>query len=380
MRILLWLCCLAAAFEPNLLAQSNVDFTLPPQWLQTLWLSGEGGYHTYRIPALAVSTNGTLLAFCEGRKNGRGDAGRIDLLVKRSTDGGQTWSRQQVAWHEQTNTCGNPAPVVDRSTGTIWLLMTWNRGEDREAMIINGSSKDTRRVFVTCSTDDGRTWAQPREITAEVKRTNWTWYATGPGAGIQLEQGPHAGRLLIPCDHIEAQTKAGYSHVIFSDDHGRTWRLGGSAPRPGGNECQVVELADGRLMFNMRNAQRSVRQRQVAFSSDGGATWTEQHPDPNLPEPICQASIRRYPSKPPATGSVLLFSNPASETQRVNLTLRASYDEGSTWPDRRVLFPGPSAYSDLAVLPGGRIACLFECGDREPYERIVLALLPRLGH
>ena len=143
-----------------------------------IWKSGEGGYDTYRIPALVVTVDGTVLAFCEGRKDGRGDAGNIDMLLKRSTDGGQTWSEQQVIWDDGPNTCGNPAPVVDRETADIHLLMTWNRGDDHERDIIAGTSTDTRRVYVTRSKDDGATWSEPREITATTKLPNWTWYAT----------------------------------------------------------------------------------------------------------------------------------------------------------------------------------------------------------
>lgn len=344
------------------------------QATRTLWTSGEGGYHTYRIPALAVSSNETVLAFCEGRKGGRGDAGDIDLLMRRSVDGGKSWSESRVIWDEGANTCGNPCPVVDKATGTIWLLLTWNLGEDREAAIIDGRSKDTRRVFVTSSTDDGRSWARPRDITTDVKLTNWTWYATGPGAGIQLGRGPRAGRLVIPCDHIEAKTKRYFSHVIYSDDHGRSWRLGGSTPIDGVNECQVVELENQRLMLNMRNAKSSDRHRQIATSTDAGGTWTEPKPDDALPEPICQASIRRYSWGGASGEGVILFSNPASTSKRINVTVRKSSDDGATWSDVRLLHEGPGAYSDLAVLPSGEVACLFECGEKDPYERIALAV------
>jgi len=176
-----------------------------------VWQAGKDGYNTYRIPALAITAKGTVLAFCEGRKSGKGDAGNIDLLLKRTTDGGKTWSEQQVVWDDGDNTCGNPSPVVDRETGAIWLLSTWNRGDDREPQIINQQSKDTRRVYVTSSSDEGLTWASPKEITSDVKATSWTWYATGPGAGIQMAKGAHAGRLVIPCDHIEAGTKKYFS-------------------------------------------------------------------------------------------------------------------------------------------------------------------------
>ena len=338
-----------------------------------LFVGGRDGYHTYRIPALAVATNGTLLAFCEGRVKGAGDSGDIDLLLKRSTDGGKTWSAQQVLWDDTGNCCGNPCAVVDRETGTVWLLSTWNRGDDHEGEIIAGKSKDTRRVFAMRSDDNGVTWSKPVEITTTTKQDTWTWYATGPGSGIQIENGPHKGRLIIPCDHIEAGSKRYFSHVIFSDDHGVTWQMGGRTPIDRVNECEVVELSGGRLMLNMRNYDRAQRKRQVAFSDDAGITWTDQRHDEALIEPICQAAIERF--RPPSGGQpgVILFSNPASTGGRVRMTLRASLDDGKTWPHAGVLHEGPSAYSDLAVLPDGSAACLYEAGEKHPYESIVFA-------
>ena len=343
---------------------------------QPLYVSGRDGYHTYRIPALTVTKTGTALAFCEGRKNSSSDTGDIDLLVKRSTDHGRTWSPQQILWDDAGNTCGNPCAVVEQQSGTIWLLMTWNRGDDRESQIIAQTSKDTRRVFVTCSADDGLTWSDPREITADAKQENWTWYATGPGSGLQIQQGPHRGRLVIPCDHIEAGTKHYYSHVIYSDDQGKTWQLGGSTPRHQVNECEAVELADGRLMLNMRNYDRAQKNRQVAVSDDGGLTWHDQRFDAALIEPICQAAIERFSWPGAESRSVILFSNPASPSGRVNMTVRASFDEGQTWPASRVLHAGPSAYSDLAVLAAGQAACLYEAGQKSAYESIVFASFP----
>jgi sialidase-1 len=350
--------------------------------LAQIFVSGTGGYHTYRIPALIVGRDGTLLAFCEGRKNSRSDTGDVDLLVRRSSDSAKTWSEPRVVWNDGANTCGNPCPVLDRTTGAIWLTMTWNHGEDDEREIMNNVGRDTRRVFVTSSADTGLTWSQPREITAAVKRPEWRWYATGPGIGIQLEQGPWKGRLLIPCDHsraIAGNDQLAYnSHVIFSDDHGRSWRLGGTV-KPAVNECQAVELQDGTIMMNMRNYDRSQTARAVATSADGGVTWSSVRHDPALVEPICQASFLRYTRRPPDDRNRLLFSNPAHAEagRRRDLTVRLSYDEGGTWPVRRVLWAGPAAYSSLAVLPGGRIACLFEAGDQQPYERITFACFGR---
>lgn len=339
-----------------------------------LFVSGEDGYHTYRIPALVVAPGGALLAFCEGRRDGPADSGAINLLLKRSIDGGRTWGRQRVVWADGPNTCGNPCPVVDPATGTIWLLATWNAGEDSEKAIIRGASRDTRRPFVTCSRDEGLTWEAPREITSAVKPPDWTWYATGPGAGLCLQRGQHAGRLLIPCDHILAGTEDEYSHVIWSDDHGETWHLGGTVPRPGVDECEAVEAADGRLLLNMRSYDREqCRCRQMAESADGGQTWTNQRFVPALPDPDCQGSFRRY-SWPEQGGNVVLFSNAADERERRNMTVRLSRDEGATWPVARVLHPGPSAYSCLAVLPSGEIACLYEGGVEHRREAIYLAI------
>jgi sialidase-1 len=332
-----------------------------------VFVSGEEGYDTYRIPALLLTRSGTLLAFCEGRRNSQSDTGDIDLLLRRSEDGGRSWNRQEIVWQDEENVCGNPAPVVDRETGVIWLLMTWNRGDDHEREIIEGTSLNTRRIFVTSSEDDGMTWTTPREITQDVKRPNWTWYATGPGAGVQLLSGRYSGRLVIPCDHIEATTKDYYSHIIYSDDHGASWQLGGRTPRPQVNECQVVELKDQRLLLNMRNYDRTRKYRQVAFSQDGGLTWVNQRFEEALVEPICQASIRR-------AGDCILFSNPSSADKRTNMTVQVSTDEGVSWRVLLRLHAGPSAYSDLALLPDGRVGCLYERGVEDPYETITLAL------
>jgi len=349
--------------------------------LTDVFVSGADGYHTYRIPALLVTSKGTLLAFCEGRKNSRSDTGDIDLLVKRSADGGRTWSRQQVVWDDGANTCGNPCPVADQATGVVWLPMTWNHGEDNESEIKRGTGRDTRRVFVTHSEDDGQTWARPQEVTADVKRPDWRWYATGPGVGIQLAHGSWKGRLLIPCDHslsLPDDPDGYHSHVIYSDDHGRTWRLGGVI-RPAVNECQAVELIDGTLLMNMRNYDKSKTTRAVATSTDGGMTWSAVRHDPVLVEPVCQASLLRYTMQPQDDRNRLLFSNPAHAEpgQRRDMTVRMSEDEGKTWPVSRVLWSGPAAYSCLAILPGGDIACLFEAGEKNPYERIILARFNR---
>jgi sialidase-1 len=333
-----------------------------------VFTAGREGYRSYRIPAMVVTAKGTVLVFAEGRKNGAGDSGDIDLVLRRSEDGGRTFPPAQVVWDDGTNTCGNPAPVVDRRTGTVWLLMTHNPGDVREPELTAGQARGTRTVWVTHSEDDGRTWAKPREITGDVKKPEWTWYATGPGAGIQTA----GGRLVVPCDH-KRPGDVGYAHVIYSDDGGQTWRLGGSAG-PNTNESRVVELSDGRLMLNMRNygvKGAGKLGRAVATSADGGGTWSEVTHDAALIEPVCQGSLIRGPAS--AEGrATFLFANPAS-SKREKLMLRVSEDDCRTWPRAVVLHAGPAAYSDLAVLADGTILCAYERGVKNPYEEITLA-------
>jgi len=337
-----------------------------------LFSSGQEGYHTYRIPALAVTSRGTILAMCEGRKHGGGDSGQIDLLLRRSTDNGRTWEETQLIASEEDMTCGNPCPVVDAGTGTIWLPFCKNRADGPETMICEG--KAPRTVWLTRSDDDGATWAEPVEITADVKHPSWTWYATGPCHGIQLS----SGRLVVPCDHIvgehfDRERDPYHSHVIISDDAGETWRLGGTVPK-GTNECAVVEVEGGDLYINCRNY-RGAKRRAAAWSRDGGDSFSEHYWEEDLVEPICQASLTRLTRADEHDCSRVVFANPASEA-RENLTIRLSYDECRTWPVKRVLHPGPSAYSDLAVTGDLDILCLYERGVEGAYEHLTLARLP----
>jgi sialidase-1 len=335
-----------------------------PQY-SDLYVAGQGGYQSYRIPSVIATVKGTLLAFAEARRTGAGDAGDIDLVLRRSHDGGASWSPMQIVGDNGPNTFGNPCPVVDRSTGTVWLFTTQNQGTDREKEIVAGTSAGSRTIWSMRSADDGATWSAPVEITAAVKRPDWTWYATGPGVGIQTSK----GRLVIPANHAEAGTGIHRSHLFFSDDGGRSWRLGASSDA-GTNESQVVELTDGRLMLNMRNHPAKPENfRMVATSADGGETLSDAHADRALIEPPAQASLLRVAASKSPDPSRLLFANPAS-TRRERLTVRLSDDEGKSWPVARVIQQGPAAYSSLVVLPDTSIGLLFERGERSPYERM----------
>lgn len=367
----LWLVLTLCLPESFAVAVGNLPVTYT-----TVFQSGTGDYHTYRIPAIVTTGQDTLLAFCEARKAGKGDAGNIDLVVARSSDLGKTWSQPKVVWNDGDNTCGNPSPVVDQQTGVIWLPMTWNLGSDHEKEIMAGKSQQSRHVYVTSSTDDGLTWAKPLNISDTTRLPHWRWYATGPGNAIQLTRGPHSGRLLIPAnhsDHTDPSIHPYRSHVIWSDDHGRTWQLGG-IHEDRTNESAVVELTDGSILQSMRSY-HDKQLRAMARSRDGGETWGALYLDEALQTPVCQASLLRYSWPDDATlgkKSRILFSSP-NGLKRSHLSVWLSYDEGKTWPIRKLVYEGTSAYSNLIALPEGQVGVLFE---KDGSKTISLATFP----
>lgn len=296
-------------------AHVNAQSKLP------LFKSGDGGYKCFRIPAIITTSKGTLIALAEGRWGGCSDTGDIDMVMKRSFDGGKTWTDLTVIWNDANNTCGNPTIVEDRKNNRIIVLSTWNLGSDHENQIIAGTSKDTRRIFTLTSDNEGETWSAARDITADVKLSSWTWYATGPCNGIQMESGKYKGRIVIPCDHIEKDSKKYFSHSIHTDDGGQTWHLGGTTPTDMVNECTVAELPKGKLMLNMRNY-NEIRVRRFSTSKDGGMTWSALKSDTTLIEPVCQASLIAFKH---GKKRALAFSNPANQKSRTNMTVRISY-------------------------------------------------------
>lgn len=347
---------------------------------QDLFESGIEGYHTFRIPAIVVTNKGTVLAFCEGHKHHIFDSGDIDIVMRRSFDGGKTWGPLQVVWDDGKNACGGPTAVVDRETGKIWLFPRWNHGADWQPELQMGHSKDTFRSFVRYSDDDGATWSQPREITEFVKKPEWRFWTQSPGTGIQLETGSNKGRLVIPCCFTSFGKDVGYdgfrylfdfhtvwnfgSCIIFSDDHGETWERSKGAVWPWMTECHVVELANGDLMLNIRQGLRKKKVRAYAISSDGGTTWSEPVLDETLVDPYCQGSFIRYTRAGVHDRNRLLHANAADPDHRRNMTVRLSYDEGRSWPVSKVVEPEGAQYSTMTVLPDMTVALLYEA---EPY-------------
>lgn len=351
----------------------------------TVFAAGSEGYNIYRIPAIVRAANGDLLAFCEAREGG--DASEIDLVMKRSGDQGDSWSELQVVQCRDDFrslvgdpgvkvTVGNPAPVVDlldpQHPGRIWLPFTL----------------ENDRVFVTYSDDHGLTWSPRREITSEVKRPSWGWYATGPVHAIQIERGPHRGRLVVPADHRlgEAGRDAGAlgAQLLLSDDHGQSWKLGAvdDSYDDGleANETTVVELSDGTLYVNTRDQHGSAAgTRGEAWSRDGGETFQTRNPDwvafqpasATLDPPVVQCSLTRV------SESRLVFCGPdesgPSGKGRSDLRLRYSTDQAASWSDGPLLYEGPAAYSDLVRIDDATIGVLFENSDPgqpNAYQRI----------
>ncbi len=328
-----------------------------PQWTpgvehQALFTSDEQPGRGYRIPTMLVLPNNTILAFCESRADPMLDWGDIDLVMKRSTDGGETWSNIIILRDEGTHTAGNPCPVYDNITNTVWLPYC----------------VDNKLVFVMNSTDLGLSWSVPREITDELQLNlsgstdqQMLEYGTGPGIGIQLK----SGRLVIPCYYFDERG----SHVIYSDDNGSSWHKGANLGK--GSECQVLEAVDGTICLNARPRPPG-QYRVIAWSSDSGETWGPWSIDYELPDPRCMASIIRFTDNTTHLRNRILFSNP-DEFSRGHMTIRMSYDEGSTWNVSKLVYEGPSAYSQLAILSNYTIGLLFEQGRLDYRESIQFA-------
>jgi sialidase-1 len=351
--------------------------------------SGTEGYDAFRIPAIVATPSGTLLAFAEGRRTGFADAGDIDTLVQRSTDGGCTWGPPQLVHDSGPNTAGNPTPVVT-ATGRIVLLTNYNGGTVTEAAIMRGqvTADQSRRVFVQHSDDDGANWSAPREITAQTKAADWRWYATGPVHAIRLTRGAHKDRLVVPANHSIAppagstdlgnEAKYYGGHTLISDDGGENWRIGLVDDNPNNyvnvNESTVAELPDGRLYLNTREHNGTgPGTRADAYSRDGGETLELPYrPQATLVSPVVQGSVLQLagPNAP------LLFSGPADPSSRAALTLRVSTDRGASWRSALALSGLPAAYSDMVQLDAATIGVLYETGNFGANETITFRRVP----
>ncbi len=336
-----------------------------------VYKSGEDGYKIYRIPGVETARDGTLLAFAEARKYGGADPGfgkqDIDLVLKRSTDGGKTWSKM-VTIEDPGDywSAANPATITDGVTGRVWVF--YARCKPERSTVSSRPGTDDLQTLARFSEDDGATWSEPIDLTAvarDLQDNQWRASIVGPGGAIQTR----SGRLLAPV------WKAPYGvFTIFSDDHGKTWQRGKLVPGGDhGNEDQLVELADGRILIDVRQSRGDARFRAV--SSDGGETWSE----PFAGEAVtpCACAVERLTLKSAgADRDRILFTGPKGPGRKT-LVARTSYDEGKTFPAERVLSEEAAAYSDLTILKDGTVGCLWERGNYQfiTFTRFNLAFL-----
>ncbi len=358
-----------------------------------VFTSGTEDHKSYRIPAIISLPNGELLAIAEGRVHGAGDFGDINIVMKRSSDKGQTWGALQYIAEFDTLQCGNPAPVVDLTDplypqGRIFLF--YNTGNNHEGEVRKG--KGYKQVWYKTSTDGGRTWAEPTDITLQVHRPNfpqgnaaynfkedWRTYANTPGHAMQFQTGQYKGRIYVAANHSaggpQKQAEDYDAHGFYTDDHGKTFHLGASLNIPGSNESMAAEISGGRLMFNSRNQKGDIRARIIGISSNGGQTWDTTYFDKNLPDPVCQASIHTIGKK--KGKNILAFCNAADEKKRDNLTLRISYDDGKTWKKSIAIYKNSNqadaaAYSDIVTVSKKEIGVLYE---KDNYSQIVFTIV-----
>ncbi|WP_063730963.1 sialidase family protein [Streptomyces sp. RTd22] len=365
-------------------ADADADFDQ-----QILFKSGQdAGYFCFRIPAIVKSEDGTLLAFAEGRKDNCGDAGDIDLVLKRSTDGGRTWGPLQVVNEGGGDTHGNPAPVVDTRTGRILLASTYNTGRD------DSQSCDVpcdRTPHLQYSDDDGATWSTPRDLSPALLPPAWnSWYATGPVHGIQLKRGPHKGRLLFTVNtesHDGTRITANHAALAYSDDGGRRWKVGAvdSYPiaqdgtfRQKPSEMTLLERSDGSVYVNGREQDGTdLGHRDYAISHDGGESFAAPFRTiPDLSTPMVQGSVLRLRDAGPDGPGRLLLAAPADPDRRRTMMIRSSWDEARSWEgtDRgKVVTTDWSGYSDMALISPGTVGLMYEGGAVDARDEIRFA-------
>ncbi|MBC9794962.1 exo-alpha-sialidase [Sinomicrobium sp. FJxs] len=309
----------------------------------------DDGADTYRIPGLATTNKGALIAVYDVRYNNSADLQEdIDVGMSRSTDGGQTWENMKIIMDmkeyggrpQDENGIGDPAVLVDRKTNTIWVAALWlsgNKGKRAwNASKPGMTPEETGQFVLVKSEDDGLTWSDPINITPQIKDPDWQLFFNGPGSGITMKDG-----TLVFAAQYKDKDKVPYSTIIYSRDGGKTWHVGTGA-KSDTTEAQVVELSDGSLMLNMRDNRNhqgrkdSLNGRSVAITRDMGKTWAE-HPTSRkaLQESTCMASIIEVDVA--GKNSVLFFSNPDSRAARDHITIKASIDDGMSWPQENQL-------------------------------------------
>ena len=331
---------------------------------------GDDKVHTYRIPGIVSTQKGTLLAVYDIRYDKSGDLpGNIDVGLSRSTNGGKTWEPMKIIMDmgppHANNGVGDPAILFDPKTNTIWVAALWSKGNRSIAGSLPGLSPDTTgQLVLASSSDDGITWSTPQSITPQVKKPGWHLFFQGPGSGIAMKN----GQLVFAAQYWD-EVKMPYSTIIYSDDHGQSWKGQIAGPKSNTTESQVVETTPGTLLLNMRDNRGGFR--SIATTNDMGKTWIEHPGSYNaLPDPVCMGSlIKSTVIVKGEKKEMLFFSNPNTSSGRFNLTIKASSNLGASWPkehqlliDERLGF----GYSSITPIDATTIGILYE-GIRELY-------------
>jgi sialidase-1 len=346
-----------------------------------VFVNGTQGYRCFRIPAIVRAPDGALLAFAEARRGNCDDFGDVSIVLRVSHDRGATWGAMSTVASNGSLQAGNPSPVVDaldRRYKKGRVLLIYETGDATENNVRQGSGE--RRVWMKTTSDDGASWSNAADITAETRLPSWRAYGTGPGHGLLLTSGSHAGRIVIGAYHSQGGPQPNghdyAAHAIYSDDHGATWHIGASVAVPGSNESSAAQRADGAVVINSRDESGESLARVISISKDGGAHWDSSTVARDLPDPKCEGSMIAV-----GTGKKqrLLFSNADGGRLGVrrNLTVSVSRDGGLTWPKHTVLYAGPAAYSDLVIF-GGRVGVLWESADEHGIVFLAEPLAPLL--
>lgn len=336
-------------------SRENLKLNSDPE-LYTVFGAGKDNVNTYRIPSLVVANDGSIIVFGEARRISWRDKSRTDVVIKRSTDNGKTWSEMKDITKGSTGAFMDPTPVVDKQTGEIFLFCNFWPEDDH-------SGKTNRSILIT-SNDNGKTWSDPKDITDEILSPGQWSMGFGPGKGIQLEKGQYKNRLIMPMRLADADKGSYYNISLYSDDHGQTWKQGN--PAEAGNEFQIAEIGADSLIYNARH--RDVR--RVARSFDSGMNWTQEVTDTILPviSRGCEASILGNDGVLYYCGIDGIPETPDFD-ERARLALYQSRDGGLTWPASKVLYEKAAGYTCMDLLPDGRIAIIFEDGDTDGFTR-----------
>ena len=363
----------------------------------TVFESGKEGYAIFRIPSIVQLPNKKIFAFAEGRVNGGADFGNIKIVLKTSDDAGSTWSPLKVVASYDQWQVGNAAPVVDLldpdyPNGKIYLF--YNTGNVSEHDLRMG--KGIREVWYICSTDEGISWSPPINITQQVHFPNgvmegriyknekdWRTFANTPGHATQCMEGKYKGRIYIAANHSEGPLKPNFrdyfSHGYYTDDHGKTFKVSTSLNIEGSNEASAAFISNDRLLMNVRNQVGDIKSRIVAYSNSGGENFEPASYDTSLIDPVCEGALLNIGTK--NGKSVLAFVNAADKSQRNNLTLKITFDEGAHWPIQK-LIDGTldikkakqdyTAYADILRMGRKKIGVFYE---KENYSKMVFKIV-----